>query len=466
MEVEIAAAIISLAGSGLLAVGGSVYRSYKRRSAHTVRNLRSARSHLLFEIQSGALISFPTVDSARAELFQDVARLALLHPVQEPVRSLVSDCTADCDTQSRDPFVCRIRLLVENVVAKQGAAVTMFPSELHAEVEAAQALTAPALRHCAQVAADTNLPPSAAVLLIVNVLYTAAQSSFDYLSTVAPCMNGILNHLSWKGTPLMPLYTGNVDTLISYVERDGAGLFNELSISVYLVDADNTLLAVSHREAHGASPCTGEHILHSVSGECAANVARHLGSGGHEGYDMKAIDYYAQVLVQGKDSRRLTLHYFRLPSRGGSKALCTVAGAVLSFLGKRRLEVSLLSCSPNALTQNPLGQHTPIDVRTSYTHCSSGSVKAQPVSEHLHDLTGLSVYNTCHAGKACYFGMSLDDKLIDIYIAQGDPHKGTRRTVECYGCGDFLIAVTFSQTVPSSPVQRNNRIPSFLYRRR
>ena len=228
---EVLAAIISVAGSAVLAAATGATSCYLSLRRGKGKDLSQLRQHPLFRLHEDVELQIVCSDPVRGSLFNYIKNHVILDPVQTEVRSLLGSWADDraLYSEAGNGAVCdRLNRTLDNIVrlhTQRGREIGETEDIIAEILRPYHQITFRSIRDLMQ----TEYPPATLLALAVNLISSSLFTLLSDWNKRANMMNGHLNNLRWRGKLLRNVYQGSADTLAAHAKRWGDLIVDSLA---------------------------------------------------------------------------------------------------------------------------------------------------------------------------------------------------------------------------------------------
>jgi hypothetical protein len=252
---EVAAALVSVAGSVFVAgamEGSRRYWNWRRSRGRVVSSLRT---HPLFKMHEDIKLEICTLDAVRSDLLNHVKDEVLLRPVQEEVGTLLANWTDASIYRVPRGSVCeKLSAALESILrahAQESAQMLSIHVLVQRMLHPFSSNTVPSINELIRSEYDA----CTLLTLTVNILYTSLFALIVDWNNCANMLNGSLNNVTWKGSKLQSSHDGSRNSFVAQIKRWSRFLLESApEYTVLVLDADGDVAFANGAPLPGNDP--------------------------------------------------------------------------------------------------------------------------------------------------------------------------------------------------------------------
>ena len=219
VQQEVTAALISVLGSVLLAVGSALASWCYHRSRRKEITLALLKEHPLFSLHLDADMEISCYDPVRGDFFNYIKNYVVILPVQTEFRQLLSTWTEGTLTRDEKDIVCdRLHLCMENIMrlhALRCAEVPRISNIVGRMLKPFGSSTGRAVKDLVRTEYDN----ATLLTVAVNLVYASLFTIVVEWCVCANMINGQLNNCTWEGQPMRNTFHGTSAALVAHIKH-------------------------------------------------------------------------------------------------------------------------------------------------------------------------------------------------------------------------------------------------------
>ena len=216
---EVAAALISVGGSFLMACGIEASRRYINWKKSKGKIITTLRGHPLFNMHHDLKLEITSMDAARNEMLNHIKDNVLLHPVQTNMSALLSGWTDTsihgCQRELVGDKLSNALDAVVRTVVQECAQISCMSRIVTRLLHPLCNYTIPNIKELIRSEYDG----ATLLTLSINIFYTSLFALIVEWNNCSNMLNGSLNNVTWKGHKLHSSYNGSVNSFIAQIKR-------------------------------------------------------------------------------------------------------------------------------------------------------------------------------------------------------------------------------------------------------
>lgn len=234
---EVAAALISVAGSVVIGAGTTLANYIYRRKAQKMKTITNLKEHKIFAMHDDIQIHVICIDPVRTKLFTHIKNEVLIYPIQQELMHLLGNWTdRSIHRESKSNVWDRMTHALDNIMRIHQQKVTELPRISELVTRLLLPLHSSTFRSVKELL-YSDYDNATLLTLTVTLIYASTYSIIAEWSQCANMLNGQLNNCEWQGERLCNAFNGSTNAFVAHVTRWCGILDPFLPLPVFVLNA-------------------------------------------------------------------------------------------------------------------------------------------------------------------------------------------------------------------------------------